>query len=189
MNESEPTPEYLERGVRNNLLNGEYSTTQSTSINPVIKTTNRPFKDPFTILTPLLLLQQLRNTNNPPPPPPHLRQHPPQHRNRPPPTIMTNNNPPRAQHTQHMSRINPPIRYLRIVRVYTTEHEFVIQFGHEVQHPRGEEARAGAEVFRRLFFGEGGVGAAEEGFYGADLRGEMVVAEGAGGLVAHGVVC
>ena len=52
-----------------------------------------------------------------------------------------------------------------------------------------EEAGAGAEIFGGVEGGERGVGAGEEGFDGCDLRGELVVGEGAGGFVMHSVVC
>lgn len=88
-----------------------------------------------------------------------------------------------------MSRINPPIRDLCVVRVYTPQHEFIIHFSQEIQHSRVKEAGTGAEIFRRLQLRERSVGLLEEGFDGVDLRAEFVVGERAGGFVMHSVIC
>lgn len=88
-----------------------------------------------------------------------------------------------------MSRINPPIRNLRVVRVYTTEHEFIIHFRQQIQHSRTEKAGAGAEVFRGLEGRERGVGLLEEGFDRVNLRAEFIIGERAGRFVMDSVIC
>ena len=87
-----------------------------------------------------------------------------------------------------MSGINPPIRDLRVMWVYTPKHEFVIQFSQEIQHSLAEETGAGAEILGGLQLRKRGIGLLEERFDGLDLRAEFVVGERAGGLIMHSVI-
>ena len=87
-----------------------------------------------------------------------------------------------------MSGINPPIRDLCVMWIYTPEHEFIIHFRQQIQHSLAEEARARAEIPRRVKGGERSVGLLEERFDGMDLRAEFIISERAGGLIMHSVI-
>lgn len=70
-----------------------------------------------------------------------------QHRQRPTPSVMADDNPSRPDHTQNVTCIDAPVRYLGVVRVDTTKNNSILETGHNFAHPFAEESGARTEIF------------------------------------------
>ena len=95
------------------------------------------------------LLQKFRDGNKLVTPPLRLRKYFLQHRHRPAPPIMANDDSPGPQHAQNMIRIHPPVRDLRVMRIYPTKDYPVPQPVDETPHAIAEQARSRSEVVIR----------------------------------------